>query len=138
VPEESAQTNEIPTSAPNPSDILTFSRASDYKSIFSDLHQMRIGNGNVYITFSKTTRAPGASMLANIVEEHCEIVMTWPQIKMLALNLSATVSAVEEGIGPISIPTGFRINPAANLTAVKSLGFPSPPNTVQGSTGPSD
>ena len=138
MPEKIEQGNEIPAPAPNPSDILTFSRASDYRSIFSDLHQMRIGNGNVYITFSKTTRAPSASMLANIVEEQCEIVMTWTQIKMLALNLSAAVSAVEEGIGPISIPTGFQINPAANLAVVKSLGFPSPALTVQGHKEPAD
>ena len=124
MPEEtSPAANE--TQRPNPLSALTFSRSSDFKSTFVDIHQIRIGTGTTNITFSKTAHVIGAAMLGSIVEEQCEIVISWAQMKMLFMNLSSIVNAIEEEIGPIPIPIGFQINPDANLAVVRSLGLPS-------------
>jgi hypothetical protein len=115
-----------PVSPTDPSSLLSSSRAPDYNIIFSDIHRARLGNGTVSVTFSRTTHPPGLQTLNNIIEEQCDIVMSWTQIKMVAMNLSAIVTAIEEEIGPISIPSAFRISHEANLAVVRSLGYPPP------------
>src|SRR5271170_3544392 len=95
--------------------ILTFTRAPDCKTIFTDLHRLRVGNGVVNIIFCKTSHTPGPQILGNIIEEYVEIVMSWTQLKMLTQNLSSTLSAIEAEVSPIPVPQSFRINQDANL-----------------------
>lgn len=124
MPEETpSTTNEAQT--PSPLSVLTFARSSDFKSTFADVHQIKLGTGTTNITFSKTTHPIGSAMLGNIVEEQCEIVISWEQLKMLFMNLSATVSAIEDEIGPIPVPRSFQINQDAHRAVVRSLGLPS-------------
>jgi hypothetical protein len=116
-------TNEAQT--PSPLSVLTFASPSDFKSTFADVHQIRLGTGTTNITFSKTTHVLGSAMLGNVVEEQCEIVISREQMKMLFMNLSATVSAIEDEIGPIPVPRSFQINQDAHRAVIRSLNLPS-------------
>jgi hypothetical protein len=87
---------------------LSFSRASDYQSFFSDFHRMRIGNGSINIVFSKTTHSPGVQFTGSVVEEKAEVVMTWTQMKMMFINFSQTIEAIEKELGAIPVPQNFQ------------------------------
>jgi len=130
VPEETTPREEASAQPATPASVvaaaaatLTFVRAPDFKVCFSDFHQIRAGNGVLTVVFSKTTHAPAGPMIANIIEEHVEVVMSWTQLKMVAQNLSASVSAIEAELGPIPFPRDFRINDAANRAIVRALGL---------------
>ena len=103
---------------------LQFSRSPEFRSFFSDVHRVRIGNGTVSITFSATTHEPSLSNVGNIIEEQAELLVSWTQLKIISLNLTALVAAIEEEISHIPIPTSFRINMEANRLTARSLGFP--------------
>jgi hypothetical protein len=102
---------------------LTFTRAPDFKVCFSDFHRSRVGNGTVNIVFSRTAHAQSLQMLANIIEEHVEVIMSWTQLKMVAENLASAVAAIEAEVGTIPIPRDFQINEAGNRAIVRALGL---------------
>lgn len=102
---------------------LTFVRAPDFKTIFSDLARSRVGNGIVGILFSRVTHPPGAAILTNIVEDQAEIVMTWTQFKMVIQLWSSLLSAIETEIGPIPLPQSFQVSEDNSRAIVRTLGF---------------
>jgi hypothetical protein len=110
---------------------ISFRRAGDYKNIYSDLFKAIIGNGQLTIIFSRATHEPSATAETNIIEEQLEIVMSWPQMKMLAMHLISLVQAVEKEVGSIPIPNVFqnfiRENPQAQENIVRGLGLSTVP-----------
>jgi hypothetical protein len=104
---------------------LTFTRSPDYKTIYSNLFRTRIGNGDITLVCSRITHAPSLKAAANIVEEQVEVVMSWPQLKMLEQMLRSLVDTLEQEIGEIQIPTSYTPNPEGQRAAIRSLGFPS-------------
>ena len=101
-----------------------FERSPEYRTIYSDLHRFRLGNGTANIVFSRTGHNPGVQMDVTAVEEQVEIVVSWMQLKMIAMNLAATIAALEEEIGDIPIPAGFSVNEDVVREVVRSLGIP--------------
>jgi len=135
MPEETASRGEASDQTPtfNPNDpasvfaaaaaALMFTRAPDYKVCFSDFHRSRVGNGTYTIVFSKVAHAPSSQMLANIIEEHVEIIMSWTQLKMVAENMVSAISAIEAEVGTIPLPSNFQINEAGSRAVVRALGL---------------
>jgi hypothetical protein len=101
---------------------FSYTRASDYKSFFSDIHKARIVNGGIAVTFSAMRSQPGGLIPANIIEEQAEVVMSWIQLKIVVQNLGSVLEAIEKEIGVIQTP-GFAPNPEANRAVVRSLGL---------------
>jgi hypothetical protein len=108
--------------------MFTFTRAPEYRTIISDFHRARVGNGTANIIFSQVSHAPSAQILGNIIEEKVELVLSWTQLKMVSMNLASIVKAIETEIGPIPVPQGYQVIDANNQLAVRSLGYPSPKN----------
>jgi hypothetical protein len=108
---------------------LTFTRAPDFKTIFSDIVRPTIGNGSITIVFSKLTHKPSLNVQTNIVEEHVEVVMTWTQFKMVMQNFSSILSAIETEVGPIPMPHAFRASDASNRAIVRALGLTASPTS---------
>jgi len=111
----------------------TFTRSSEFVSVFCDVFRSRIGNGECAITFSKTgytTVSP--SNATNVIEERAEIILSWQMLKVLVLQMASLVAAIEEEDGPIRIPASFAATVDARynnqVAAVRSLELvPSPP-----------
>jgi hypothetical protein len=104
---------------------LTFTRSPDYKTIYSNLFRTRIGNGDITIVCSRTTHTPSLRAPANVIEEQVEVVMSWPQLKMLEQMLRSLVDTLEQEIGEIQIPKAYNTNPEGQRAAILALGFPS-------------
>jgi hypothetical protein len=120
--EASAQTTSVkPASVAGAAAHLTFTRAPDFKTIFSDMVRPTIGNGSINIVFSKLTHEPSMNMQTNIVEEQAQVVMTWTQFKMVMQNFSSILAAIETEVGPIPIPHAFRPSDASNRAIVRAL-----------------
>jgi hypothetical protein len=79
----------------NQEDEVSFSRSSDYKSVYSNFFRTRVGNGDVTIIFSKFTHTSGVDVVGDVVEEQIEVVMAWPMLKILADQISSLVDAIE-------------------------------------------
>lgn len=105
---------------------IEFRRSPDYRTIFSDLHRFRLGNGTVNIVFSKTAHVPGIQMNPTVFEEEVEIVVSWMQLKMITMNLAMTIHAIEQELGEISIPEGFGPDFETAIANVRSLNIPRP------------
>jgi hypothetical protein len=103
---------------------FTFTRAPDFKAFFCDMARSRLGNGTITLVFGKLAHAPSLEMVANIIEEHAEIAMSWTQLKMLVQNWSAILSAIETHIGPIPIPASFHLTDPEE--SVRGLGLSTP------------
>jgi hypothetical protein len=103
---------------------LTVTRAADYKTIYSNLFGTRIGGDDITIIFSRLTHSPSILANANILEEQVEIVMSWSQLKMFEQTLRTLVDAIDQEIGEIKIPTGFKINPEGQRGVIRGLGYP--------------
>jgi hypothetical protein len=102
---------------------LVFTRTSDFKSVFSDVNRLRVGNGTVTVTFSKITHSPSVQANPNIIEEQAEVTMSWVQFKMAVLNCVSLLSAIEAEVGSIPLPKSHKINDERNRTAVRALGM---------------
>ena len=89
---------------PEEDGVPSFTRADDYKRLYSDIFRTRIGNGDLTLIFSKTTHDPGIDVSGNIIEEQVEVTLTWTHMKVLASLLSSLTQAVETEIGPIPLP----------------------------------
>jgi hypothetical protein len=111
------------------SSFFTFTRAPDFKKIFSDVVRYRVSNGFITLLFSTTTSTPGVENLSNIVEDHTEIVMTWIQLKIMLANLNSILSAIETEIEPIRLPNTFRINDTHARAIVQGLGLTTQPTS---------
>ncbi|MBV9757758.1 MAG: DUF3467 domain-containing protein [Alphaproteobacteria bacterium] len=113
----------IPTNQQTPVVI----RSADYKTVYSNLYRTRVGNGELTIVFSRATHTPSFLAEGNLIEEQTEIVMTWPQFKMLSMTLKSLLEAIESEVGPVEIPSGFLQNAApgaeSQRLAVKGLGL---------------
>jgi hypothetical protein len=121
MPKETQETQDLNAAAAAAG--LTFTRASDYKAIFSDFNRLRVGNGSVTITFSKQNHAPSLQAAANIIEEQAEVTMSWIQFKMMVLNFTSVLSAIETEIGPIPIPKVVKIDDERNRKLIRGLGI---------------
>jgi hypothetical protein len=117
---------------------LLITRSEEYKSVFSNIHRVRVGNGEITLIFNRISHTPNLTAEANVVEEQVEIVMAWPIIKMLQLHLSALISGIEQELGEIPIPNAFLMNPNMNPTiqreVVRSLGLSRSSTTQPGAT----
>jgi hypothetical protein len=102
---------------------LVFTRAPDYRVIFSDFNRSRVGNGSVTITFSKQTHTPSLQANPNIIEEQAEVTLSWIQFKIMILNFTSILSAIETEIGSIPLPKVFKIDDEKNRQVVRSLGI---------------
>jgi hypothetical protein len=104
---------------------LTVTRSNEYRTIYSNFYRTRIGANEITMTFSRISHAPSILAPANIIEEQTEIVMGWPQLKMLAQTLREIVEAFEKEVGTIPLPLVFRPNLEGQRQAVRTLGLPS-------------
>jgi hypothetical protein len=111
---------------------ITTTRSADYKETYSNAFRTRIGNGDIAIIFSRLTHSPSIEAAANILEEQVEIIMTWSQLKMFEKTLRILVDALDQEVGEIPIPTGFKPNPEGQRSVIRTLGY-SPPATKTGS-----
>jgi hypothetical protein len=108
---------------------LTFTRAADYKTIYSNVFRTRVGNGDITIVFSRATHVPSLAVQGNIIEEQVEIVMSWQQLKMLQEGLRAPVDGIDKEVGEITLPTVFKKNIDARAV-IRGLGYPPPPTKL--------
>jgi hypothetical protein len=106
---------------------LTVTRSADYRTIYSNVFRTRVGNGDVTVIFSRLTHNPSITAAGDVIEEQVEIVMTWSQLKMFAQALRTLVDVIDQEVGEIEIPSGFRLNPEAQRSAIRTLGYRSPP-----------
>jgi hypothetical protein len=99
-------------------------RSPEYKTLYSNIFRPRVGAGDITIIFSKLTHSPSLMAVADVVEEQVEVVMSWPQLKMFTETLSTLVEAIDEEIGEIKLPTGFKPNIERQREAIRSMGYP--------------
>jgi hypothetical protein len=111
---------------------LTVTRSADYKQIYSNAFRTRIGNGDITIIFSRLTHSPSLAAATDILEEQVEITMTWSQLKMFETTLRILVDALDQEVGEIQLPTGFKPNPEGQRSVIRTLGY-SPPANKTGS-----
>lgn len=83
--------------APNTSPVVT--RSESFRRIHSNLAKYRLGQGEVFITFSVVTE-PLISGQIGVMEE-AEISLTWIQMKILKNNLNSAIKAIEKIHGKI-------------------------------------
>lgn len=106
---------------------LSVVRSDEYRTVFSDLYRVRLGNGDLTLIFSKLTHTPSISAEPDILEEQVEIVMTWSTIKMLQLHLASLIGGIEQELGSIPVPTAFLANtnltPTAQRAVVRGFGL---------------
>jgi hypothetical protein len=105
---------------------LTVTRSADYRTIYSNVFRTRVGNGDVTVIFSRLTHNPSITAAGDVIEEQVEIVMTWSQLKMFAQALRTLVDVIDQEVGEIEIPSNFRLNPEAQRSAIRTLGYRSP------------
>ncbi len=104
---------------------LTYVRSSAFRSVYSNLYRTRVGLNELTLILSKVNHTPSLGVFGNILEEEVEVAMGWPQIKMLSQTLAAVITAYEQEIGEIKIPTNFVISVDAQRKAIQSLGIAS-------------
>jgi hypothetical protein len=101
---------------------LTWSRSALYRVIYCHLFRTRLSPGDITLTMgTMTDQRPGDASL--IIEDQTAIVMSWAEMKMLAQHLSTLVAAIEQDIGPISIPHAFSPSVETQLSVIRSLGM---------------
>jgi len=105
---------------------LTVTRSADYRTIYSNVFRTRVGNGDGTVNISRLTHNPSITAAGDVIEEQVEIVMTWSQLKMIAQALHTLVDAIDQEVGEIQIPSNFRLNPEAQRSAIRTLGYRSP------------
>jgi hypothetical protein len=105
---------------------LTVTRSADYRTIYSNVFRTRVGNGDVTVIFSRLTHNPSITAAGDVIEEQVEIVVTWSQLKMFAQALRTLVDVIDQEVGEIEIPSSFRLNPEAQRSAIRTLGYRSP------------
>lgn len=123
-----------------PGQLPRFVRAPEYRTIYTDLYRVRLGNGDVALYFSRTDHEPGIDVSTSIIKEEAEILMSWGLAKILAQHLSALVVAVEAEIGEIPMPAGMSFSPERQRDTVQNLGLSrfSAPNGAPESAQPSE
>jgi hypothetical protein len=105
---------------------LAVTRANDYKAVYSNFYRTRIGANEVTLLFARMTHTPSIFAVANTIEEEFEVTMGWTQIKMLAMTLAEMITAFEQEVGTIPIPSSFQPNLEGQRQAVRALGLPPP------------
>jgi hypothetical protein len=104
---------------------LTVTRSSAFNTIYANIFRTRISITELTMIFSRLTHTPSILAQGNVIEEQCEIIVSWPQAKLFLLVLKSIVDAFENETGPILIPTDFQPNMEGQQQAVRSLGLPS-------------
>ena len=106
---------------------LTVTRSADYKTIYSNAFRSRVGNGDVTVIFSRLAHNASITAAGDVIEEQVEIVMSWSQLKMFAQALHTLVDAIDQEVGEIQIPSNFKLSIEAQRSAIRTLGYRSPP-----------
>jgi hypothetical protein len=110
---------------------VSFTRSADYRTIYSNLIRTRLGPGEVVMVISRMTHSPSRTAEVNTIEEQVEIIVGWPQLKMLSSVLASLVTAIEEEVGAIPVPIPFQhaaeSQPEMQRAAVRSLGLSAKP-----------
>jgi hypothetical protein len=105
---------------------LTVTRSPEYRTIYSNVVRPRVGNGDITLIFSRLTHAPHILANAQIVEEQVEVVMSWIHLKMFEQTLRMLVDAIDQEVGDIPLPAGFKLDPEAQHAVVRTLGLGPP------------
>jgi len=96
------------------------SRATDYKSCYAANFRFRITNIDAAVTFVSVGDFPGG---VTTLQDEATVMMTFSSLKILSEHLAMAVSALEQELGPIRIPTSIRPteqNKAMMIQAIKA------------------